>query len=276
MPATPHRLPVLKRCFKKRFAFRLSAPSFIYPAGYAENVAALGPFVDEIELLLFESRPDSWPSRSVINQLMALAGRHDLSFNIHLPLDLELGAADRTRRSHDTRRLIEIVKWVRPLPTSLYTLHLDFRENDPNPSVIQAWQGRTLRSLDRLLHATSLAPQRIGIETLDYPPEWFTPIVDRLNLSVCVDTGHVLRYGFNLKDMLTQFGGRLEMIHLHGATHDQDHLALDRLAPPARTLLQAFLQSFHGTVSVEVFNFERLQISLDVLERMMASGETRP
>jgi hypothetical protein len=54
----------LPRSYKKRYPFRIGTTSFIYPAGYTENVARLGPHVDEIEILMFESHPDSRPTDS--------------------------------------------------------------------------------------------------------------------------------------------------------------------------------------------------------------------
>ena len=57
---------------KKRFSFRLSAPSYIFPADYAANAAALAPFLDEIELLFFESACDSLPSLREIEKLRKL------------------------------------------------------------------------------------------------------------------------------------------------------------------------------------------------------------
>src|SRR5450830_964350 len=40
-------------------SFRLGVPSYVYPANILPNVKALAPFVDDVELVLFESRsPD--------------------------------------------------------------------------------------------------------------------------------------------------------------------------------------------------------------------------
>ena len=50
------------RAHKSGYPFRLGTTSFIYPAGWAENVARLAPLVDEVELLFFESQiPGSLP-----------------------------------------------------------------------------------------------------------------------------------------------------------------------------------------------------------------------
>jgi len=58
--------PSLPKSYKGLYPFKIGTTSFIYPAGYAQNVKMLGPYVDEIELLLFEGAPDSLPSTQEI------------------------------------------------------------------------------------------------------------------------------------------------------------------------------------------------------------------
>lgn len=273
MHDAPARFVSLHRSFKRHFGFRLSVPSFVYPAGYAANVRLLGSFVDEIELLLFESGPESLPSRSEIDELNDLSRRLDVSYNVHLPLDLELGDPDPARRANDVRRLIDTIGLARPLSPTTHTLHLNLQHPHPNGATLRLWQDRTLRSLERLCRASAVAPDRFTIETLDYPPEWLIPFVHRLGMRVCVDVGHVLNHGRDLVTVMLQFGDRIEMIHLHAAADGRDHLALDHLAPETRHRLQSHLRHFHGTVSLELFAFERLRRSLDVLDRMLTEPE---
>jgi sugar phosphate isomerase/epimerase len=265
--------PQLTRSFKRCFNFRLCVPSFVYPAGYAENARRLGPFVDEIELLLFESRPESLPSQTEINALISSAQQFNFTYHVHLPLDLHLGTIDQSRRDQDVKRLIEIIGLIRPLSPTTYTLHIDSREKHLSEAELGQWQERTLQSLDRILRTTRLVSGRLSIETLDYPPQWFAPIVDRLGLKVCVDVGHVLKYGWGLKSVMRQFGTQIDIIHLHGMADGQDHLSLDHLAPNAREFLQTYLQTFHGAVSLEVFCFQRLERSLDELYRIMTAAQ---
>ena len=79
MTFTPVLLP---RSLKNCHPFRLGTTSFIYPAGYAENVKLLGPYIDAVEVLAFESRwPDSLPSEADIAELVRLGEEHDLCYN---------------------------------------------------------------------------------------------------------------------------------------------------------------------------------------------------
>lgn len=263
--------PSLSHSFKQRFPFRLSVPSFIYPADYATNVQRLGAFVDEIELLLFESSAESLPSTEEIDRLAALALEMHISYNVHLPIDLDVGGPDPESRHQAIERLAAVLALVRPLSPSTHTLHLAYNEKDHGPTSIAQWQARTLSAMAALLRDAAIPPGQISIETLDYPPVWFAPLVRQLDLAVCLDAGHIVRHGLDLQSTLALFDQRITICHLHGVDGDQDHLCLDKLAPEPRKILRRFLQSFKGSVSLEVFAFDRLRDSLDCLADMMAA-----
>jgi hypothetical protein len=82
--------PALPKSYKGVYPFKIGTTSFIYPASYTQNVTMLAPYVDEIELLLFESAPDSLPSIHEIKKLLSLSKEFDLTYNVHLPIDISL------------------------------------------------------------------------------------------------------------------------------------------------------------------------------------------
>jgi sugar phosphate isomerase/epimerase len=262
--------PRLNQSFKKRFPFRLSVPSFVYPADYAANVRLLGPFVDEIELLFFESDERSLPSEEQIQELAALASQHALSYNIHLPLDLDLGSESTPRRHYAVDRLTRFIQQTAPLSPTTRTLHLLCSDKDPNG--LDAWRARTTDSLKTLIGKTALPPRAISVETLNYSPAWMAPIIEQLDLGVCMDVGHVLRYGFDLQAVLGLYSDRIDIIHLHGVAGNKDHLGLDQLPPSAQKVMQAHLSNFSGTLSLEIFAFTPLQSSLLFLSNLLIAA----
>lgn len=266
--------PLLNQSFKKRFPFRLSVPSFIYPADYATNVRRLGSYVDEIELLFFESDNRSLPSAAQIRELVDLAAQRLITYNIHLPIDLDLVSGNRSSIKYAVEKLSLLIDRVAPLSPTTHTLHLQCDVANTNPEGIEAWQTRTIRSLEDLLRRATIPSRSISIETLDYPPAWFAPIIEELDLAVCVDVGHVLRYGFDLQETLSMFGRRIEIFHLHGVADGKDHLCLDKLDPMAQQTMQRHLSHFKGSVSLEMFSFERLRDSLPCLVKMMATTDS--
>ena len=93
--------PSLIKSYKGMYPFKIGTTSFIYPDHYIPNVKMLGPYLDEIELLLFESTgTDALPSKSVIAELSRLAKDFDLTYNVHLPTDISISDPDPKRQIH--------------------------------------------------------------------------------------------------------------------------------------------------------------------------------
>ena len=74
--------------------FRLGTSSYIIPADILPNAHYLAGKVRDIELILFEvdDEQNNLPSPEVIDELINLAALYDLTYTVHLPLDLKLGA----------------------------------------------------------------------------------------------------------------------------------------------------------------------------------------
>ena len=92
-------------------------------------------------------------------------------------------------------------------------------------------------------------------------------IIKDLNLSVCLDIGHLIIYGADIQSVFNKSSEAVSIIHLHGVEDRKDHSSLDRLSDNLLDLIIGRLKKFTGTVSLEVFNFDHLNASLNVLER---------
>ncbi|MGA6925604.1 MAG: cobamide remodeling phosphodiesterase CbiR, partial [Desulfosarcina sp.] len=181
-PSQP--FPPLDCSCKDVFPFRLACPSFVYRADYADNVRCLAPFVDEIELLFFESRfPDSLPSSTLIRELVQLARQGGISYNIHLPTDIHAGHPHDAVRHAAVAILEKFIDRCKPLDPSSFTLHLNRKHCDPDPA---GWQTRTAETLAAVL-ADRLAGRRISVENIGYDFALAVPVVEGLDLSVCMD-----------------------------------------------------------------------------------------
>ena len=77
---------------KPIFPFRIGTTSYIIPDEIIPNVRYLAGLVDDIELVLFEvdDGPNNLPDAAAIKELQSLAARHQLTYTVHLPLDLQL------------------------------------------------------------------------------------------------------------------------------------------------------------------------------------------
>ena len=256
----------LTKSFKKCFPFKLCTTSFIYPDHYIPNVKLLGPYLDEIELLLFESQgPGVLPDQRIIAELRRLAAELDLSYNVHLPTDISISDQDPARQQHAVETMTRVMELVQPLEASALILHVPFDEKLDNASAGANWQDRVLRNLTKLISAAS-RHDIIAIETLDYPLELLDDIVQELDLMVCLDLGHLMVYDCDLVKVFNKYRLRTPVLHLHGVENDRDHLALDRLSEKLTSSILKVLKKFTGVVCLEVFSHEDLRSSLKFLE----------
>ena len=109
--------------------FRTGTTSYIIPADILPNVVYLAPQVDDVELVLFETDEygSNLPDAGLHAQLGTLAEAHNLTYTVHLPLDLRLGAGCEASDLSlvKARRVIEATRDLNPYA---YTVHLDGRE----------------------------------------------------------------------------------------------------------------------------------------------------
>ena len=255
--------------------FRLGTTSFIVPDHIIPNVIRLGPFFDEIELLVFESFPlDVLPSKEDVKTLLSLSRDLNLTYNIHLPTDVSLSNESARKRQMAADTLLSVMDRFAPLNPSTHTLHLDMpqgvRQEMGNSEKMENWVNIIYKGLNTLLSGIS-DPGIISIETLDYPFRYVEPLINEFRLSVCLDAGHQILYGHDFIQTFDTHKSRIPLIHLHGVdcsgAKKRDHKALYALSEDQIGNIQKLLEPFKGVVSLEVFNLENLNRSLQVLSR---------
>jgi len=255
----------LSESYKGAYPFKLATTSFIYPDHYIPNVKLLGPYLDEIELLMFESvSVDSLPKKKVIRELADLANELDISYNIHLPVDIFPGASDPAVRDQAVDTILHFIDRTAPLCPSTHTLHFTLDVSPEDEDSLKAWQENLFKSCTRLTNE-GVKGNSLSIETLSYPLELIETVIRTFNLSVCIDIGHLVCFGFNMDDIFKAYGELTSIIHLHGVKNKQDHLSLECFTPDIMENITVMLREFKGTVSLEVFTFGHLQTSLKAL-----------
>jgi sugar phosphate isomerase/epimerase len=274
MDQTKKTYPSLTKSYKGVYPFKLSTTSFIYPDDYIPNVKMLGSFFDEIELLLFESKDmESIFPKSVVNELKCLAKDLDIGYNVHLPTDISISAPDPHLQRDAIESYKKTIDLVLPLAPSTFFLHVPYDESDAQKATIEKWRDRTRSNLSRLLDST-ISGSLIAIETLDYPLGFIEEIVRELNLSICMDVGHLILHDYDVMDIFKRYASKISSIHLHGVENNQDHLAIDRFSPQYIPPLVEIISRFQGILSLEVFAYQHLVPSLQTLERWWKDSKT--
>jgi sugar phosphate isomerase/epimerase len=259
--------------FRNRFPFRLATTSFIYPDTWAKNARKLAPIVDEVELLLLESRyPDNLPDHGEIAELRQIAADTGLTYNVHLPSDLAAGHVDAHRRIQARQTLCRFVEQTASLSPSTWTLHLPFNGCQWPMTSLDAWRDAVHRNVAQLLAETGLHSRQVSVETLTEPFRWIEPVVHALDLAVCLDIGHRILMQAPLESFFAKQAHRIPIMHLHGVKGRRDHVGINQIPERWQAPVVQMLTHFSGVVSLEVFCQDHLAASLAWLAEVWEDG----
>lgn len=242
--------------------FRVGSTSYVYPADILSNVERLaeGGDVDDVELVLFEvdDGPNNLPGPGVVDRLAEIARAHGLTYTVHLPLDLRLGAEGDAQHA-SLVKAERVIRASLPLEPFAYVFHLD------GDGVGQAdWTSRALRALD-LVAGWAGCPKVLAVENLEnYDPTALDPILDALSVSRAVDIGHLWKTSRDPLDVLDSWLPRARVVHIHGLG-ERDHKSLALVPPERLDPVVARLMDYRGVVTLEVFDTDDFFTSRDAL-----------
>jgi sugar phosphate isomerase/epimerase len=174
--------------------------------------------------------PQSFASPT-IERLGALKAETGVTYTVHLPLwSVEPSTPLVPVREGSVRALVNTVQATQCLEPECYVLHATgalaaefYRMNLPDFAkglLLRQFQSHAGKSIRALLAETGLSSRKLAIETVEFPFELTLELAEELDLSLCLDTGHVL-VGFSgpvgLFEALEKCLPRLAEIHLHDA-----------------------------------------------------------
>ncbi len=236
---------------------RIGTTSFVYPMDLLPNVERLAGLVEDVELVLFEvdEYGSNLPDVVTVARLNELADAYNLTYTVHLPLDLRL--ADNDSMMHvsleKARKVIDATCQLSPWG---YIVHLNGEalQSGSHPDALKRWQEQAQRSLE-IICGWLDDPRRLCLENLEsWDPSAFAPIVHSLPISRCVDVGHLWMQGVNPLEHLCSWIERTRIVHLHGLA-ERDHQSLAHMPPEQLDPVVTFLvQRFKGVVTLEVFS----------------------
>jgi sugar phosphate isomerase/epimerase len=255
----------LDKSYRGLFPFKIATTSYIYPDHILPNIRMLVPYLDEIELVLYESANP--PTGTEIDALADISKQRGLSYNVHLPIDIFLGDPDPTIRQYGTAVVQDLINLTQQLRPSTYTLHFSLKGPDGRAYAdIDQWRRHLSKSTEEILRA-EVAPRQISVENLGYPLELAEEVIKDFDLSVCLDIGHLMMYKRSVLDYAKRHLTRATIVHLHGVRSGRGHLSLEVLDEKRMRTISSILDTFRGTVSIEVFSFDDLATSLERMER---------
>lgn len=187
-------------------------------------------------------------AKPAIDSLAALKDELGLRYTVHLPLwSLELSTPLAPVRKGSVHATIDAIRATLPLDPEMYVLHATgplaaefYRMNMAEAAktfMLRSFSANAHSAIREVLAATGLPSRKLAIESIEFPFDLTLELANELDLSFCLDVGHVLA-GFSgdisVEDALEQALPRLGEIHLHDCPqctfdqpgYGQDHHAL--------------------------------------------------
>lgn len=261
---------------KHSFPFRIGTTSYIIPDEIIPNVRFLAQQVDDIELVLFEvdDGPNNLPDPSAIHELRRLAEENDLTYTVHLPLDLRL--ADKEGKQHQSltkaRKVIECTLGLNPWA---YVLHLDGQEELENSDAHkkELWNDQAVKALD-IVSKWAGDEALLSVENLEhYPTHFWDAVLDRSKASRCIDIGHLWLGHQDPVAYLEKHIQRARVLHIHGIK-GRDHKSLANV--PRDELKRVFdciiAEKYSGVITVEVFEKDEFLTSMRTINEILNHG----
>ncbi|WP_320128044.1 cobamide remodeling phosphodiesterase CbiR [uncultured Sphaerochaeta sp.] len=258
----------------QKSSLRIGTTSYILADDILPNVRYLAPLVDDIELVLFESQgEDNFPSRQVISELKTLASDFDLTYTIHFPLDVFPGSMLKSVRKKTLETYLQVIDLTTDLDPFGYILHLTPDQWATLPSTnIPLWQECLDESLGLLLARSGLEPTMFCAETLSYPFSYVLPLVEKYDLAVTLDIGHIWLMDYDDTQACSSLLPKTRVCHLHGVAEGKDHQSLEVGKPRD---IGFFLDSLRAqdadgkkrVLTLEVFNEHDFSSSLALLAK---------
>jgi len=254
------------------YPFRLGTTSYIIPDDILPNARYLAGKVRDIELILFEvdDGPNNLPSAEVIEELSRIAQQYDITYTVHLPLDLKLGedGSEQDRSLVKAKRVIDCTRGLYPWA---YVLHLDGRSvrTSTEAGLIRRWQDQSVRALELVAEWAGDA-EKVAVENLEtYPLDFIQPVLERIPVSRCVDIGHLWLDGHDPIPYLEEALPRTRVVHIHGIA-ERDHRSLafmsqEKVSQVWEELIRA---NYRGVLTLEIFSEEDFISSLEVIEKI--------
>lgn len=259
-------------------------------AGLAAAIAGQGFDLIELggDLLLFFPH---FYSPQAVAELVQLKEERGLSYTVHLPLwSVEPSTPLVPVREGSARAMIDVIQATEALNPECYVLHAtgalaaefyQMRLPDAGKALLlRQFQNGARQSLEMILSETGIDSRKLAIETIEFPFELTLELAEALNLSMCLDTGHILA-GFSgpitLPEALEQILPRLAEIHLHDSPwqgpernigYGKDHQALGKGDLDLPYLLKRLKQAgWHGPVIFEL-PIPEAKASLEVVRKL--------
>jgi sugar phosphate isomerase/epimerase len=167
-------------------------------------------------------------SPEAIRRLTALKAG-GLTFTLHLPLwSVEPSTPLTPVRKGSVEAIAQTIWATRPVEPEVYVLHAtgalaaeftNMKISEMARSLIlRQFQAAAGESIRAILAETGLPSRKLAIETIEFPLDMTLELAEEFDLSICLDTGHVLAGfpgWFDFFEVVERVLPRLAEVHIH-------------------------------------------------------------
>ncbi len=229
-------------------------------------------------------------SPASIERLQELKQRRNLSYTVHLPQwSVEPSTPQPSVRAGSIQAVVDCINATLPLEPESYVLHAtgtlatEFarkRSEIERGTTLPIFQANARESLRQILQETGIPNRLLAIETIEFPFDLTVQMAEELDISMCLDTGHVLAGfsgPFELFEVLERVLPRLGEVHLHDCPwqgpernigYGKDHQALGMGDLDVGRFLDRLNQTnWDGPIIFEL-SVEQANTSLDLIRSL--------
>jgi sugar phosphate isomerase/epimerase len=196
-------------------------------AGLAKGLADKGFNPIELGGDLGMFIPNVYSPESV--QKLADLMSNSLSYTLHLPLwSVEPSTPLSLVRKGSVEAVVETIKATTPLAPEVFVLHAtgalaaefyNMKISElARTLILKQFQNGARESIRAILSETGIPSRRLAIETIEFPLDLTLELAEEFDLSICLDTGHVLAGfpgWFDFFEVVEKLLPRLAEVHLH-------------------------------------------------------------
>jgi len=259
--------------YKRRFPFKIGCTSYVIPDTIIPNVTFMADIVDDIELLFFESSNNApYLTNAEIRELGSIAAINDITYSVHCPIDIAVGASDVHGLDNFLYQIEQITEQSKKLPVSGYIVHLDGLQNNFTEEELSSWYRKVNYICNKIITNCAVDTKLFCIENLTCDPFVNIKIIDKYNFSACIDCGHLWHQKHDWQKYCSTLFSNTKVFHLHGVTNNKDHCSLinhDHIQ--LESFIKTYLKDFTNIVTIELFGkeitFESLAIVRELWEK---------
>lgn len=246
------------------FPFKISAPSYLLPSGYIENVTYLMDQVDDIQLLIFDTYEECpLLKKESLTTLEYLAKDSGITYSVHMPVKPKLTAEFIQR----LESAFSIIETLNRLNISSYTFHFDLPDGlkwekltKDEVQSIEAVYIKFFKALKEKFPGVDLS-----LENTETPLSALDRVINESSISYCIDIGHLMMQERDLAEIKPHLQ-RASVIHLHGWEKKNGKKQDHRPILYNRKIFKQ-LESFSGILTIENYHKSLYEKSLKLLKQ---------